>query len=483
MTPKPAADPYLVHAPLAQWARVRPDAVAIRCGAEALTFAQLHQAVTQRAHTLTQAHSPATVLVNDAWPMTQRLVDFLGIVASGRCAAVGDPDWPAAVRAAVLANLSTTAADLPAPTPHTPFYIGYTSGSTGIPKGYRRHHQSWTESFRACLDTFGSDAHRCILAPGRDSHSLFLFAMLLGLWSGAGVVVQAHFSAAGALDTLRSGLTPCLVAVPSQLLLMLELAQHRHLPAINAVRLILVSGARWDRSRTAELQRLFPCARIIEFYGASETSFIAWIDSHAHTPADVVGHPFQQVEVQIRHDPAVAQAKAGLIYVRSPMLFMDYVGEVADGSAAVWDGDWLSVRDLGYLDAQGRLCLKGRQNRMIVTQGNNLFPEELESVLEAHPAIASASVHGLHDPLRGLQVVALLRWSSDLAVPPPTALELIRWCRNHLENYKTPRRFWVCPDWHFTPSGKTDHRALAQRLHQQLDGTPPAAPTCLSRLL
>ncbi len=478
MTPVPAAN--LVHAPLAQWARVHPDAVAIRCDADTLTFAQLHQAVIQRAHTLTQAHSPATVLVNDALPMMQRLVDFLGIVASGRCAAVGDPDWPAAVRAAVLANLSSRAADLPAPTPHTPFYIGYTSGSTGIPKGYRRHHQSWTESFRACLDTFGTDARSCILAPGRDSHSLFLFAMLLGLWSGAGVVVQAHFSAPAALDTLRSGLTPCLVAVPSQLLLMLELAQHRRLSPISAVRLVLVSGARWDRSRTVALRLLFPCARIIEFYGASETSFITWIDSHEHTPADVVGHPFKQVAVQIRPDPAAAQAEAGLIYVRSPMLFMDYVGAVADDTAAMWDGDWLSVRDLGYLDAQGRLCLKGRQNRMIVTQGNNLFPEELESVLEAHPAIASASVHGVHDPLRGLQVVALLRWSAMAAEPPPNALQLVNWCRNHLESYKTPRHFWVCPDWCFTASGKTDHRTLAQRLHQHLNGSPDAAPTCLS---
>jgi acyl-CoA synthetase (AMP-forming)/AMP-acid ligase II len=480
MTPEPAAD--LVHAPLAHWAQVQADAVAIRNGTDALTFTQLHQAVTQRAQTLTQARAPATVLVNDALPMTQRLVDFLGIIASGRCAAVGDPDWPPAVRDAVLAHLLTQAADLPAPTPQTPFYIGYTSGSTGIPKGYRRHHLSWTESFRACLDEFGADVRSCILAPGRDSHSLFLFGMLLGLWSGAGVVVQEHFSAPGALDTLRSGRTPCLVAVPSQLLLMLDVAHHRSMAPISAVRLILVSGSRWDRSRTAELQRLFPCARLIEFYGASEASFIAWMDSHEHTPADVVGYPFKNVQVDIRRDPADAQVEAGLIYVRSPMVFMDYVGDLTDGTAAVWDGDWLSVRDLGYLDTQGRLCLKGRQNRMIVTQGKNLFPEELESVLEAHPAIASASVHGVHDPLRGRQVVAVLRWSSKLAEPPPAALQLIHWCRSRLEGYKTPRQFWVCTDWCFTASGKTDHRALAQRLHQHLDGTPDAAHACLSLL-
>jgi len=224
-----------------------------------------------------------------------------------------------------------------------------------------------------------------------------------------------------------------------------------------------VSGSRWSRGRTAELRALFPCARIIEFYGASETSFIAWMDTDEATPASVVGRPFKNVEVQIKHPD---DEGVGLIYVRSPMLFMHYVGASNDNTAAVRDGEWLSVRDLGSIDEQGRLCLAGRQNRMIVTQGKNLFPEELETILEAHPAIATASVHGVDDPVRGLEVVAMIQWKPDPVDARPNALQLTTWCRQSLEVYKSPRQYFVCQDWCHTASGKTDHRALAQRLQQ-----------------
>jgi acyl-CoA synthetase (AMP-forming)/AMP-acid ligase II len=351
-----------------------------------------------------------------------------------------------------------------------------------LPKGFRRHHRSWAESFRVCLQEFGPDASACILAPGRDAHSLFLFGMLLGLWTGGGVVVQERFSASAALDSLRSGLTPSLITAPSQLVLMLDVARHKALQPIEAVRLIMISGARWMRHRTAELRALFPRARIVEFYGASETSFIAWMDTDDSTPAAVVGRPFSNVELQIRAAPGQLpnESAAGLIYVRSPMLFMDYVGADDAATAALRDGDWLSVRDLGALDDQGRLCLAGRQNRMIVTQGKNLFAEELEAVLESHPAIALASVHGLEDARRGAQVVAIIQWTAADG-ERPDALQLVAWCRQSLEFFKAPKKFFVCADWPRTASGKTDHPRLARSLQPMASAVATDTP-CLRAL-
>ncbi len=474
MTPGQASG--LVHAPLADWAQSRGEALAIRSRNESLTFAQLHAAVTQRAAAHTKNQAPATVLLDSALPLVQRLVDFMGIIASGRCAAVADPDWPAAVLHSVQGALPVDLMDAPSAQPLSPFYVGYTSGSTGLPKGFRRHHQSWVESFRVCLQAFGPDAAACVLAPGRDAHSLFLFGMLLGLWSGGGVVVQERFSAVAALDILRSGQTPALITAPSQLILMLDVARHKALAPIDAVRLIMISGARWMRRRTAELRALFPKARIVEFYGASETSFIAWMDTDGSSPADVVGRPFANVELQIRAVPGEPShgGGAGLIYVRSPMLFMDYVGAADDATAALRDGDWLSVRDLGTLDAQGRLCLAGRQNRMIVTGGKNLFAEELEAVLEAHPAIALASAHGVEDTRRGAQVVAIIQWADaadGATATPPDALQLVAWCRQSLEAFKAPRKFYVCANWPRTASGKTDHPRLARSLQHSTSAT------------
>jgi acyl-CoA synthetase (AMP-forming)/AMP-acid ligase II len=304
------------------------------------------------------------------------------------------------------------------------------------------------------------------MAPGRFSHSLFLFGMVLGLWSGAGVVVQERFSASRLMDTLRTGRTPCLVAVPSQLLLMLELAARRKLSPIEGVRLILISGARWMRDRTQALQALFPKARIVEFYGASETSFMAWMDADASAPPHAVGKPFTNVDIDIRQpQPPLG---TGQIFVRSPMLFTDYVGAANDHTAAVRDGDWLSVRDMGYFDAQGFLCLIGRENRMLVTQGKNLFPEEVEATLMRHPGIAHVSVQGVPDPIRGQHVVALLHATT----PNITAQQLIDFCRTQLESYKIPKRFMACNTWPLTASGKTDHPALAQLLHQHVQNEP-----------
>ena len=511
MTPAQASG--LVHLPLQEWAHTRAQTPAIASGSQTLSFAELQQAVSQRAQALTQAQAPASVWVDTAHTQVARLVDFLGIVASGRAAAVADPDWPRAVAASVHAALPTQPCTLHTAQPDAAFYIGFTSGSTGLPKGFRRSHRSWVESFKVCLSDFGPLVGSRLLVPGRDAHSLFLFGMLLGLWTGAGVVVQERFSAAAALEVLRQGQTPGLVSTPSQLVLLLDLAQHRQLAPLLAVRLILISGARWLRHRTPELQALFPQARIIEFYGASETSFIAWMDSAADAPSTVVGHPFSTVQLQLRPLPNTAQEKAapenaaldkaapqaspGLIYVRSPMLFMDYVQAIdanadadtdadTDPSAALRDGEWLTVHDMGYLDAQGRLCLGGRAKRMIVTRGKNLFAEELEAVLQAHPAIAAASVHGVADARRGAQVVAIIRWAdaTNATVPadpqpdtPPTrpsAQDIRNWCQHHLEAYKAPRKLFICADWPFTASGKTQHSLLADSLQAHLQ--PQSSP-------
>jgi acyl-CoA synthetase (AMP-forming)/AMP-acid ligase II len=457
-----------VDAPVFHWARLTPDAVAIDDGTHGLTFAQLAAAVTARAAALRAADAPAIVWVDDGAGIPARLVDFLGIVASGRSAAIGDPDWPPAVREQVMATISTAPATLPAPGPTTAFYVGFTSGSTGLPKGFQRRHRSWTESFRVCIDEFGDGTRTCVLAPGRVSHSLFLFGMLLGVWTGAGVVVQEPFSATRALEAMAQGQTPCLVAVPSQLLLMLALAVRRGLAPMPAVRLIMISGARWMRDRTPALRALFPEARIIEFYGASETSFIAWTDADAAMPPEVVGRPFGNVDLDIRAPDA--SDGPGLIYVRSPMLFMNYVG-APDATAALRAGEWLSVRDVGYLDDAGRLCLMGRQKRMIVTQGKNLFPEEVEAVLAAHPEVVAASVHGVTDALRGMQVVAAVQRSAGSTLD---AAALSAWCRTRLETFKTPRAWFGCAPWPMTASDKTDHAAIAQAFHDLPADRSPA---------
>ena len=478
----------LVHGPLAHWAQQRPDAIAIDDGEQRIRFADLHATVQQQADALQARNAPHTRLLDARQSPTALITDFLATNASGRCAALGDMAWSAAQQAQAQRWMDALAAkpreNSSADEALQPFYIGFTSGSTGLPKGFRRHHQSWSESFRVCVDSFGQAANGCVMAPGSLSHSLFLFGALQGIWTGGGMQLQPRFSASQCLATLRQQATPCLVAVPSQLLVMLRLAERRALAPIESLQLLMISGARWMRQHTPALQVLFPNARIVEFYGASEASFIAWMDASADTPVQVVGRAFNTVQLQIRDADMqpLPRGEVGTIWLRSPMLFIDYVGAQADATAALRDGDWLSVRDMGSLDEQGMLTLVGREKRMIVTQGKNLFPEEVEAVLCEHPRVAAASVHGVDDALRGKQVWVALQLR-DAAAPPSApaqqpalqpladaalARELGDWCRSRLEAHKCPRRWFSTAPWPQTASGKTDHPTLATWLAAQL---------------
>lgn len=471
-----------VTAPLAHWAAVRGAAMAVDDGARRLGFAELAEAVRRRtAEIEAEGHGPVHWL-RDAESQIDRLVDFCAIAATGRAAAVSDPSWPPRLRARVEEALGGSRRPVPPLGPESPFYLGFTSGSTGLPKGFRRDHRSWTESFRICREQFGHDADATILAPGRLSHSLFLFAMLLGLWTGGGVHVQDRFSAPRCLDLLEAGAAGCLVAVPSQLMLMLEAAERREQAPIRGVRLILISGARWMRQETPRLATLFLNARIVEFYGASETSFIAWTDSAPDLPGTLVGRSFDNVELSIRRadgTPCPA-GEAGLIFVRSPMLFDGYA--LGDDGSLLRDGDWISVRDMGFLDGAGRLHLVGREKRLIVTQGQNLFPEEVEGVLATHPAVAEVSVLGTPDPLRGLKVAAVVQ------ARPGERLDreaLAAFCRERLQAFKVPRLFFARADWPRTAGGKTDHARITAELAALLggaDGKGDGEAACLRRI-
>lgn len=457
-----------VHAPLAYWAGRNPHALAVADETGCLDFTALTRRVTAYAATLHQTHSPTICWVDDVPGPVAQLVSFLGIVSADRTAAVGDADWPPAVRSQLMTRVAEGAGVTATPAPSaaaSPFYVGFTSGSSGLPKGFRRSHGSWITSFELCREAFGPGVAETMLVPGRLSHSTFLFGALLGLWSGAGVRLQSRFSPGAALDTLARGDAGAMVAVPSQLMLMLELAHRRKLSPMPGLRLLMIGGAPWNRTLTPALHQLFPQARIIEFYGASETSFIAWTDSDSTLPDHVVGRPFRRVELRI---DAPTPHAPGLIYVRSPMVFTDYVAlrQQDDQPALLRDGDWLSVRDIGHLDEHGRLHLLGRQQRMLLTQGKNLFPEEVENALCAHPAVAAASVQGIPDAVRGVQVTALLRLQQTVS-----ADDLNAWVRERLEPYKIPRRYFACDDWPLTPGGKTDHQLLAQWLNV------PALPT------
>jgi long-chain acyl-CoA synthetase len=479
-----------------------PDRPALAIGDTARSYGALWAAATRAAALVAAAPDPQSggrrvgLLLGNR---VEFLEGFLGALLSGAAAMVLDPKWTAAERVRVLAATPPglliadptlldraaapalpalrilppdawrdhpPAAALPAVADDAPFYIGFTSGTTGRPKGFVRSHRSWLESFAAGAAAIGIGPDDRVLAPGPLVHSLFLYAALEALHAGATVHLQPRFDAAAALDTIaRHGITR-LVLVPTMVAALAEAAGGRG--PWPSVRAVICSGAKWPPALKARVPELFPNAAAIEFYGASELSFVSVL--HGGGPPDSVGRPFPGVTVAIRRDDGTAAApgEVGRLWVRSALLFGGYLEPDDGGSCRIEDG-WATVGDLAQCDADGFIHLAGREGDRLITGGLNVWPAEIEAVLCAQPEIAEAAVLGLPDPYWGDLVCAAIAWRGPARL---SAAALRDRCRARLAAYKCPRRFVALPALPHTESGKVARAALRERV---LTGAPDVA--------
>jgi long-chain acyl-CoA synthetase len=479
-----------ITAALSEHARRNPEGTALVCEGSRTTWRELDAGVgrlagevarrvpdRERGVALLLPNGPAFALF------------FLAAARAGREAQVLDPDWPDSTLASVLAelrpglvvcgpgrpgnmvlpdphasmqdlvhglDLDTAPVPLAEPDERTAFYVGFTSGSTGLPKGFRRDHRSWLMSLRLDRLEFGLSPADVAVAAGPLTHSLSLYALVAGLNAGATVLLARSFRPAALLRAMAAEGASVLYAVPAQIGLLLAAAEEGGSPPLPDMRWVLVSGDRWSGADLEALARLFPSARFAEFYGASELSYVTLAKAGESVPPGSVGRPFAGVEVSIRDETGrrLPPGGVGEVFVASPLVFMGYA---MGGSPLARHADAISVRDVGYLDEGGFLHLVGRAARMIIVSGRNVHPEEIEAALAGIDGIEAAAVFGVADARRGEQLVALLRCEPDA---PLRRAELIAQLRERLPLYKVPRRFLRASAWPRTASGKSDFSAL-----------------------
>lgn len=312
-----------------------------------------------------------------------------------------------------------------------------TGGSLGNPRRVIRTQQSWLESFQIDADLFGIGPGVRLAVTGRLVHSLALYGALCGLCLGAEVHLLDGLRPdrqARALAARRVGLV---FATPAQLRPIVAAGQV--LPELSC---IIVGGSRLDPALRSGLSRIAPAAGVHEFYGAAETSFVTLA-----RPGDAegtVGHAYPGVELRL--DPG------GLVWVRSPYLFRRYAGP--DPGSAYWDGDWLTVGEVGEMTPAG-LILRGRAGRMLTVADRNVFPEEIEVFLLSLPGVERAAVLPVEDPARGAVLVA------HLAGDPRQEASILLALRHRLGPLIAPKRLFWRRDWPVLPSGKTDLTRLA----------------------
>jgi long-chain acyl-CoA synthetase len=212
------------------------------------------------------------------------------------------------------------------------------------------------------------------------------------------------------------------------------------------LQMVFSGGAKLSAELRLDCERAWPDVDMVEFYGASETSFVTYHSTSKPANAGSVGRVFPGVEVEIRDDDghAVTSGEEGGIFVSGPMLFSRHVGEGPSGA-------WFSAGDMGRIDADGCLYLTGRASRMIKSKGLKIHPEPIEAALSVLPEIRHVAVVDLPDAVRGAVPVAAIEFADGKS---RDRRSLSARCRESLSAQHCPRRYFVTDALPLTGSGK-----------------------------
>jgi long-chain acyl-CoA synthetase len=340
-----------------------------------------------------------------------------------------------------------------------PFYMGFTSGTTGDPKGFIRSQASWAASFEVNQIDFQISEQDMALIPGPLISSHFLYGAISTLYLGGTVFLLEKFSPLQTLDIIETQPISVVYLVPTMTAALI--AEKR---CIKKPLKILSSGAKWEEHSKQQIRRTFPNLKMYEFYGASELSFVTVLsnDDSIQKPGSV-GKPCHNVEIQIRLENSLPARpnETGKIFVRSKMVFIGYLKDGVIDSIEDENG-WVTVHDMGYLDDEGFLYIKGREKNMILYGGINVFPEEIEKVISAHLDVKEAAVIGLYDPYWGQIVTAVIQGKVS-------SLELKRLCKQNLASYKVPRKWVFINEMPYTSSGKIARAKLKELLESKVE--------------
>ncbi|MFF0902463.1 UNVERIFIED_CONTAM: fatty acid--CoA ligase family protein [Kocuria sp. CPCC 205316] len=463
---------------LNRWAEERPQEPAVVCGNDLLSWGGLRAA----AAALAASGEPTGILRRPNG--TGFAVRWAAGVAEERVCAVLDPSWPEEVAERVQDHCAARLPVDPAPArlrdgdPASAFLIGLTSGTTALPKGFRRSRGSWRRSFEASVAHFGLGPEDRVLAPGPLTSSLNLYALSECLYAGAAFVTLPGFGVAAAHTAITGHGVTRLVLVPTMLRVLAERGLAAGVDA-SGVTAIVCAGQKLDATTLEAARRWAPHAAIWEYYGAAELGFVAARRHRPGEPADepadeaaeeaaeeftemsadlsgtAVGAPFPGVEVAVLDEDGrpVPEGEVGTIGVRSELVCDGYLwGD--DGQAFGRLGGLATVRDRGVL-CDGQLHVLGRASEMINTGGLNVYPHEVEAALAMVPGVADVVVAGLPDAARGERIVAGVLTTSG----EPDRERLRAGLEHRLAPTKRPQEYWEFHELPLTASGKLS-RAL-----------------------
>ncbi|MBI5521481.1 MAG: AMP-binding protein [Desulfarculus sp.] len=336
--------------------------------------------------------------------------------------------------------------------PEEPQVIMYTSGTTGHPKGaVLTYQKSFFNSLNAGIFfQLAADDVMLIILPLYHSGGLFIQATP-SLYQGATLLLHPRFDARLACrDIARHGVTKFL-GVPTvyRALLALPAAQRSDL---SSLKVCAIGGEQVTPELLLECRQGGFTAR--QIMGQTETSILLWAseEESLQRPGSV-GRPVFHAEVQLRGEdgrPVNQPGQVGEIVARGPVVMKEYWRDPARSERAL-KGGWLHTGDLARRDQDGYYYLVGRFRDMYISGGENVYPAEVERVLNNHPQVEESAVVGEPHETWGEAGHAFV-------IPrpgqEPSAEDIRDYCRQHLAAFKVPGRVTFCRQFPRTPLGK-----------------------------
>ncbi|HEY3773875.1 MAG TPA: acyl-CoA synthetase [Solirubrobacteraceae bacterium] len=339
-----------------------------------------------------------------------------------------------------------------------PRVVILTSGTTGTPKGAPRDEPRSLGIIGGILSKVPLRAQETTVLAAPMFHTLGLAGMLLALSLGHTIVVQRRFDPEQTLDALADNDASTMIVVPVMLQRMMELGEDQvRARDLRALRIILSSGS----AISADLVRRGMSAFgpvIYNMYGSTEVA-----EATIATPEDLAADPTTVgsavrgtiLRILDEHGREVPPGTTGRIFVGNAAQFEGYTG---GGDKERIDG-LMSSGDLGHRDANGRLYIDGRDDEMIVSGGENVFPAEIENLLAGHEAIADVAAIGVEDEQFGQRLKAFVVIRDGHELSEQTVKEYVR---ENLARYKVPREVVFLAELPRNPTGKILKRELAR---------------------
>jgi long-chain acyl-CoA synthetase len=336
--------------------------------------------------------------------------------------------------------------------------IIYTSGTTGAPKGAALTHDNLMWNAYVYADVVDMRQGDVALAALPFFHSFGQTCLLnAGLHSGVELILQPRFDATEAVDLIERHKVTLLMGVPSMHAAVLaeQRSQRRDL---SSLRWLASGGSGLAAGLHEELERELGVP-VFEGYGLSETSPITHVCSTRQAKKGTVGPPLWGIEQRVVDDEGapLPAGNVGELHVRGHGVMSGYFGRPEATEAVIDPDGWFATGDLACIDDDGFVKIVDRKKDLIIRNGHNVYPSDIEAVLSEHPAVQLSAVIGVPDDKVGEEVAAIVMLKPGGVA---TGDEITEFVKERVSSYNYPRIVRIVDDLPLGPTGKVLKRAI-----------------------